>query len=337
MKAISSIEGDIHQWKKTLRGKKQKLVVHRLEKASEMEMGLDTITNVVDSEQLWVSFSNTIDKTKHREDVSYKDLKLAMSSVMLCVKLKSMQRPGAVCNCTIEEYRAAKFTNGTYIIKVKEHKTSQQGTAKLTMDPVLMNRLRLYFKYIRPCLVEPGRDSDRLFILPGSVPITKFSNIETFVKTHLEIDIPTSTMARKIATTCAARSLGDSENTLITAQMSHQQGVSNRHYRAIRGTQDAATAFLAIEKLRTSAGPSPAAGNLETPAQDDTAPPEESSRKWSKSDTNFVREKFKKKIKKRETPTLQECSQLGLAKSAKQVQDKVRTLIRQAQTADQDQ
>jgi hypothetical protein len=69
--------------KKTLRGKEQKLVVHQLEKVSEMEMGLDTITNVVDFEQLWVSFSNTIDKTKRREDVSYKDLKLAMSLATL--------------------------------------------------------------------------------------------------------------------------------------------------------------------------------------------------------------------------------------------------------------
>ena len=341
MKAISGIQSDVNRWKKTLRGEKQKLVVQRLEKTSDMELTLESITSVVDCEELWVSFSNTIDRIKRREEVTNTDLKLAMSCVMLCVKLKSMQKPGAVCNCTIEEYRAVRFTNGAYVIKVKEHKTSQLGTAKLTMDPVLMNRLRFYFKYIRPCLAEPGKDSDRLFILPGSVPITKFSNIESFVK---RLNIPTSTMARKIATTCAARSLGESANTLITAQMSHQPAVSNRHYRAIRGSQDAATAFMAIEKLRTSgdaaerprhtaagtfrhtAAPSAAVGNscqaLE-PAQ------QESSRTWSASDTNFV----KKKIKKRETPTLVQCSELGLAKSAKQVQDKVRTLIRQAQNA----
>jgi hypothetical protein len=41
-------------------------------------------------------------------------------------------------------------------------------------------------------------------------------------------------------------------------------------------------------------------------------------------------------IKKQKTPTLQESSQLGLAKSAKQVQDKVRTLISQAQNTDED-
>ncbi len=38
--------------------------------------------------------------------------------------------------------------------------------------------------------------------------------------------------------------------SLITSQMSHQAAVSRKHYACVAGTEDAATVFEALEKLR---------------------------------------------------------------------------------------
>ena len=65
-----------------------------------------------------------------------------MASVMISLKLKIMQRPAAVCNCTIEEYRRATVQDDVTIIKVKDHKiASTSGSAKLTSNPSLTCRL----------------------------------------------------------------------------------------------------------------------------------------------------------------------------------------------------
>ena len=167
---------------------------------------------------------------------------------MVSVKLKSFSRPGTIVNCTIDEYHRVKNCNGSTVIKVYEHKTGCQGTAKITVDEQLMDRLRLYFRYIRPLLAEPGHDTKYLFILPGSQKIKKFSNIENFLKRHLDVDIPTSTKARKIGATCAARSLDHQTNILVTKQMSHQPDVSSKYYEAVHGSRDAAHAFQLCAK-----------------------------------------------------------------------------------------
>ncbi len=100
-------------------------------------------------------------------------MKLAMASIMLTVKFKSMQHPGAVVNCTLKEYNSSTIVDGVKVIRVKEHTTGKHGSAKLTTDGVLSTRLEEYFRFIRPKLAEPGKDINRLFILPGSKQIYK--------------------------------------------------------------------------------------------------------------------------------------------------------------------
>ena len=140
--------------------------MRRLEETSKQDLSLDEITTVVDNPRLWLQFTKIVDRAKHGEAVPDNDLKVAMGIVLICIKLKSFSCPGAIASCTVGEYHRATSCKGSHVIKLYEHKTGQQGTAKITIDDQLMGRLQLYFKYIQPLLAEPGHDIDHLFILP---------------------------------------------------------------------------------------------------------------------------------------------------------------------------
>lgn len=123
---IGEIRDDLRQWKRTLRVGKNKKNVERLEKVSDMKLSLEEITHVVDDDHMWAKFDK---KLRHGVSVSDNELKLAMCSLMVTIKLKSMLRPGAVCNCTIEEYRADTVSDEVTVVKVKKHKTGKYGSA----------------------------------------------------------------------------------------------------------------------------------------------------------------------------------------------------------------
>lgn len=315
-KEIEEIEIHLSKWKSVYRNEKQKLIVHRLEKMAELDLSLDAITQVVDNPEMWVKFEQTINDLKHGLAVTDETLKSAMGSVMISIVLKSYQRPGAVCNCTIKEYQAAQVTDGILIIRVKEHKTDTHGTAKLTVDTPLKKHLDSYFKYVRPKLVSPGADIPNLFILPGGSKVSKLGNLVRFLQNNLDIQIPTCTMARKIAATNAARSMDDQSNALVSKQMSHSDAVGKRYYRAIGGQKDTALAYRKLEALRLG--------------QQEQAEPQPSSSKpntkgWSNNDTSHVKKVFKKFIEAGQTPSTRECAQICNLpdKTPKQIQDKV--------------
>ena len=321
---IHETEVYMQQWKRTLRSQKVSLQIQRIEMTSEMNLSMDQITKVVDNPEMWARYDKTIRQLKRNKKVAEIELKIALAAIMISIMLKSSQRPGAVTNCTVDEYRNATTTSdGTTVIKVFNHKTGQQGTAKLTLDPQMHERLNDYFSYMRPYLAEPGKDIDSLFILPGSVHVHKFSNMEAILKRHLRIEIPSATLARKIGATCAARSLDYQANQLVTKQMSHQPEVSARYYEAVHGLEDSAKAFKTMESLRKN--PQSCRGE---PSSSGTATPRLNSR-WTAQDTNTVEKKFRKAIKKGKTPELHECQGLGIDKTPKQIQDKVRTIVRQ--------
>lgn len=310
-KEMAEAEVEIVGWKKTLRKEKNALNMMRLEKTSELEVDLNIISDIVDNQEMWLQFSNTVDRVRLGEDVPESELKLAMSIVLVSVKLKSLQRPGAVVNCTMDEYNNATTYDDIMVIKVLDHKTKNSGTAKLTLDSQLMARLKLYVQYIRPQLVEPGHDVNFLFILPGSRKIEKIGNIEKFLERHIKVSVPTSTMARKIGATCAVKNLDYNDHTLINKQMSHSAEVSSKYYEAIRGPRDAAQAFKTMESLRQKCTPAPTRETEEVIRM--TNP------RWSEKDAQFVEKKFFKLIHRGITPTLDACRNLGLDKNPKQV------------------
>lgn len=171
------------------------------------------------------------------------------------------------------------------MIRVKDHKTGQQGSAKLTLDAYLQRKLKQYYTHIRPRLAMPGHDINRLFIMPGSRQVSKISILEDLLGAALGVRVPCSSDARKIGATFAAQQLGYTENRLVCTQMSHGPAVSQKYYEAVRGTSHAAAAIKTMEKLRTQA---------------QSAPPPPSTpvftAKWSPEDTETVKRKFRKHI-----------------------------------------
>ncbi len=65
---------------------------------------------------MWSSYN--IRKAKKGKNITMDEAKFIMSVIMITVKLSSMQRPGAVTNCLINEYKEAIIERGVKVIKV---------------------------------------------------------------------------------------------------------------------------------------------------------------------------------------------------------------------------
>ena len=226
-------------------------------------------------------------------------------------------RPGAVCNATLDEYhRAVKTASGIFVIKVAKHKTGKYGSAKLTLDDMLAN----YVQHIRPMSLDAEvEDPGTLFVLPGSKQIRKWSNINSYLINKLQVTIPTSTMVRKIGTTCAARLLDPTANGLVTSQMSHHSAVSIKHYRCTAGAEDAASAFKIMENLWVQ--PSTSEDSTEEPKQ---------YRTWNVEQNKELMRLFRRNIANGTVCSLSEAKQVLQhfpGRTAKNIQDKVRTII----------
>lgn len=124
---------------------------------------MDEINEVLDNEEMWSRFDNTTRKARKKRFVSSDDVKFAKNALLIALKFTSMQRPGAVLNCTMDEFRRSENRDGVNIIKVSDHKTSALGTAKLSSSRVLTERLNLYVQYIRPILIGDQVDAGYLF------------------------------------------------------------------------------------------------------------------------------------------------------------------------------
>ena len=158
---IGNVELHIGKWKKVLRAEKQQLQATRIEKLADQDIDLKAITDVVDNPRVWSRFDSVIEALQKGEGLSDVELKVAMGTVAITLVLESYQRPGAVCNCTIEEYRNAVICDDIWVIRVHDHKTSKHGTAKLLMDPEMKGRVDDYFQLVRPKLAEPTRPKGR--------------------------------------------------------------------------------------------------------------------------------------------------------------------------------
>lgn len=333
---VAKIEIHVSKWKRVLRTEKQELNIARLEKTSEEDLDMSIITNVVDNPQMWSTFDSIVEKIQEGEDISDDELKLAMGSVMITLVLKNYQRPGAVSNCTIQEYQDSKIVNDdAFVIRVASHKTSSKfGAAKLVMDVEMKERVDAYFNLVRPKLVKAGADIPNLFILPGSRPIEKIANLSRFLQGKLKIKIPTCTRARKIGTTSAARTLDEKDNLLISAQMSHSPAVARKYYTAITAPRDAVTVYKKMEGMRTM----PDSPNVQITSCGPSMPSPLIPGKWSNEDTRCIEKLFAKHIALRKPPPLKDCASKARhfpTRTTKQIQDKVRTTIRQMVKADE--
>ena len=82
----------IKSWKKTLRSDKTRCQVERIEEASEGQISMAEISNVVDSPHMWNQFDMIVNEASMDKPLSKYELKLATAIVAMTVMLKSYQR-----------------------------------------------------------------------------------------------------------------------------------------------------------------------------------------------------------------------------------------------------
>lgn len=300
----------------------------KLDKLSDMNLSLEQVTEVVENEMMWKKFEEVTRMAERKEEVSGKDLKFAMGAVYLTLQFTNYSRPGAISNCTVDNYLERETVDGKQVIAVAEHKTGEKGTAKLVMDSVLAERIHRYFALIRPLLVSPGHDINRLFILSGSKPVERAGNLMSFLEGILKITIPSPTLVRKIGCTAVAKSCSEAEHRIVSRQMCHDPLVGAKYYEAVRGKKDAVEAVNLLQDLRKKSTPTAATPQSESSEEETFVPP----KRWTLAETQLVGRHFKSNVEQRTTPSMDDCIPLLArlrGRDTKQIQDKVRTLIRQ--------
>lgn len=125
---------------------------------------------------------------------------------------------------------------------------------------------------------------------------------------ELKIAIPSATDVRKAGATAAAKFCTEAEAKIVHRQFAHDSRVAAQYYEAIKGTKDAKSAYDTLQRI----------GEEKL----------SSRRLWTDKETDVIKEKFLSNVNSAQTPSLLECKDIFKDKTAKQVQDKVRTLIR---------
>ena len=162
--------------------------------------------------------------------------------------LSNHQRPGAVVNVTIDEYRDAKTTTiGRTMYKTfysKMHKTSTTGRAKPTCSKDLSDILDQYVTHLRPKLAE----SQLLFPNKDCRPINHLSRNMAKLGSQFGIDVPMATQSCHDA--AAISSAGTEERSAVATVMSHSQRTQERYYQDTKGRKHAAKGYSLMESMR---------------------------------------------------------------------------------------
>ena len=323
-------------WKSTLRKQKRKLRKKRLQELSCQDLKLEEINELLENTALWQEFDNTCTRTKQGETLAKERLNQCSVTLAASILYKNWQRPGAIANATLEEFSACKLMQqkdgkapSVYVMCVKEHKTAQDGYARVLLEGIDYSRILLYKNTVRKCL-DPDGTSTNLFVLSGSRPLTKLSSrIQSLGKIY-GLTLPTATRVRKIGATSVALNLGDTATAhLVTRQLSHSAATESQYYQAIVGDRHAVEAFGSMENLRAGG-----TGNVKEEKLASESPCKELQKKntFSADETAYIQEHFTENVEERRTPSLARCKTFlelsGLQRSAKNIQDKVKNLIK---------
>ena len=198
-------EERLRRMKRTLRPLKERKREERSEDLSKLSLSFSEITEVIENRNVWNFFATVVNNIEKGRGIDQQDLIICVAAVMAILLFCNLQRPGAVTNMTMSEYYNGETVShdgqAITVFKVKEHKTRNKGTAKVSLDEKKIKYLHEYVQHIRPRLV-PG-DSELVFVLPGGKPIEKANNLLKKLE-RFGISVPTATRARKIDETAAS-------------------------------------------------------------------------------------------------------------------------------------
>ena len=121
------VEDALRRWKGGLRPLKKQENIERLEALSEESLSLQQVNEVVDDHRMWKDFWKTVRKVEDGGHISKEEKNLCVTVVLVMLLFKNWQRPGAVVNLKVKEYRQAKpVVEGgkeVLVIPVHDHKT----------------------------------------------------------------------------------------------------------------------------------------------------------------------------------------------------------------------
>ena len=251
---ITTVTEYLARWKYTLRKEKRKLAHERLETLSESKLDISIIKDFIDNTSMWERYDNIIKKSKHQRNITEEESKFCVSVLVVTTLYESWQRPGAVRNCTMAQFKAGVLVDDVFVVCVSDHKTGVGGTAKVIFPTPVKQRVLDYITYIRPNLLTDDNEMEYLFVNTDGGQINKMANFIRYMSKEMSMKLPSATAARKGGATAAAQSCSEEKVRLVTRQLSHDPRVHNKYYAAIRGTKDAAQAHKTMkEVLDTSA------------------------------------------------------------------------------------
>ena len=323
---VVRMETIMQGWKASLRKKRAVKLVERMEEFASTPSSLDEITEFIECQEMWKEYRAIVKRIQEGKEVPPSDVNFCSVAVGALLLYSSWQRPGAVENCTIEEFQASKTeeVDGSVkvVISVKHHKTGTMGPANLVFSADHMEKLLTYVEYIRP-QVDPESKSPYLFVRAVGEQLTQLSNRIKAVGKKFGIKVPTATRVRKIASTVTALHCRSSSDTKrVTKQMCHSASTHEKYYEAVGGSSQAAQAHEIMESLRKGEG------KADSKPKKAAVP----RRPFKKEEEDKVREYFAPAIQAGSTPSLRECAEFlhgsGIDRNGKQIQDKVKNLIK---------
>ena len=354
------------KWKKSLRKSRKRIRQERMEGLSDKNLSFSQIKEVTKNKALRTLITSVAEQVRIGIDVPFSSLDKATIAIAGLLDFTTWQRPGAVCNATLEEWNAKKVVevegHQRVIFKVALHKSSVQGSAKFVLKDDIFSLLEEYVSVIRPKLCEAEKESRYLFITNGGCPLTSSVLRKKFSKLGQTCGFvpPTSTTVRKIIETSAATTLGENEQSLVATQLHHSTATAKQYYQAVIGSKQAVKAQVLIEGLgeefpeaeectETEQQSQPANESEDELSQisqlvrseskgkekqqgDSETPKKYIKKAFTKSQEETIITYFKTNIKNKQTIEIGEARKFMQLhpipnKSPKNVQDKVRNLI----------
>lgn len=261
---IKALEESLAKWKTLLHREKRRISASRLERSSNELPALDSINDVINSTELEEEFNEVVKDIQLKREVTGERMRFAVAALCVPLMYSSSSRPGALVHFTTAEFKEGRMVDDLFIATAYEHKTNMIGPCKLVFDKTVHKRAIKYMEYIRPKLVEEHGDIPEFFVLPGSKPIDKMSNLTRVIQKNLKLEhMPTATEVRKMASTTVAKKCPAITRDLIARQFNHDPKVSAQHYQATIGDKDSAMAFKTLKSLRIEDGEGDEVTNLE--------------------------------------------------------------------------
>ena len=324
------MEERIKAWKATIRP--QRKLQQQLKGMGDTHaFSLHDATAVLRCKQLWLDVQGALSRACTVDSPTPEDCRLVMSAVTTRIAYRSWQRPGAVTGATVDEfYEAVKETDASqktcYVMLVARHKTARQGPASVTLTKQDHYFVQAYVRYVR---LHCNPTDDSLFVGVEGKPITQLNRSIQWLGGKYGVATPTCTQLRKVGATEAALRCSETSRHLITSHMSHSEAVHSKYYVKIRGSKLAAKAHAERVKLAAAADDD----------SDDDAEPGPSKQKvqktaYSDREVALIEGYFRNNIKKGRPVSPGEARAFlkkhPLKRTFKQIQDKVRNLLRSA-------